>query len=93
MDAEDLVAELQEMDDEILTADGFEDALVGYVEQFGRPAVALYDRDACIEILMRRDGMELEVAVDYFDFNVIGSGVGDHTPAFATLRRKARVKK
>lgn len=72
----------------VLFADGFEEALIGYVERFtgseGRIAVALYDRRKCIEILMQQ-GMGLEDAVEHFEFNVIGAYVGEYTPAFATI--------
>ena len=77
---------LGDMDEEILLADGFEDALLGYVEIFNN-TVALYDRDKCIDILMKRDGMDYDGAVEFFDFNVTGAYVGDHTPAFATILR------
>ena len=71
--------------EEALLADGFEDAIVGICERFGAVPVVAYDRDKCIEILMDRDGMEDEEAVEYFEFNVAGSYVGDGTPVFLTL--------
>jgi hypothetical protein len=78
---------LSEVDPEILLADGFEGALIGYVERFGQPPLALYDREKCIEILMARDGMDYEEAVEFFEFNTLGAWIGDYTPAFATLRK------
>jgi hypothetical protein len=72
---------------EMLLADGFEDALVGYVERFGQPPVALYDREKCIEILMTRDGMDHDGAEEFFCVNVIGAWLGENTPAFASLRK------
>ena len=71
--------------EEALLADGFEDAIVGICERFGAVPVVAYDRDKCIEILMDRDGMEDEEAVEYFEFNVAGSYVVDGTPVFLTL--------
>lgn len=73
--------------EEMLFADGFDDALIGIVEQFGRPPVALYSYDMCITILMERDGMEEDEAIEFFDYNVIGAYLGENTPAFATLMR------
>jgi hypothetical protein len=73
-----------ELNPEALLADGFEDALIGYVEIFNK-VVAAYDRDKCIEILMRRDGMDNEDAIEFFDFNVVGAYVGEYAPAFLTL--------
>ena len=71
--------------DEIILADGFEEAFLGVSEVFGRPPLATYDRDKCIDILVKRDGMTYEEAVEYFDFNVTGAWVGDSTPIYLTL--------
>lgn len=96
MDVEVLKNELAEMEPEMLFADGFEDALIGTVQIFSK-TVALYDREKCIKILIKRDGMDPEGAEEYFDFNVTGAYVGDHTPAFATIvknpARRAPAKK
>ena len=73
---------LSEIDENILLADGFNDAFVGIVERCGQPAIACYDRGRCIEILMK--DMSYEDAVEYFDFNVSGSYVGEYTPCFIT---------
>lgn len=74
--------------EQALLADGFEDAFLGMSEVFGRPSLATYDKDKCIEILMERDGMTDEEAVEYFDFNVLGGWVGDSTPIYLTLWNK-----
>lgn len=69
-----------------LFADGFEQALIGAVCRFDlKTPVALYDLEKCIRILKRRDDMTDEDAREYFNFNVLGSYVGEHTPAFALL--------
>lgn len=72
-----------EIGEEILLADGFEEAFLGIAWQFTKP-MALYDRQKCIDILMKRDGMTDEEATEYFDFNVAGAYVGENTPAFLT---------
>ena len=66
---------------EALLADGFEDALIGVGQQFDK-ALAVYDRQKCIEILMKRDGMSDEEAVEFFEYNVTGAWVGEYTPIF-----------
>ena len=73
--------------DEVLLADGFEDAFVGMTEIFNRPPLATYDRDKCIEILMERDGMSHDDAIDFFNYNVTGAWVGESTPAFVTFMK------
>lgn len=75
-------------DDDILTADGFEDAIIGVVDGACRPPVACYDYAKCVEILMTRDHMEEEDAHEYMSFNVTGAFVGDYTPLFVHDWRK-----
>jgi len=66
----------------MLLADGFEGAFIGISHRFGFDApVATYDRETCIEILMR-DDLTREEADEFFEYNVIGSWVGDETPVF-----------
>ena len=62
-------------DEQFLSADGFEDAIVGVYD--GR---LVYSNLKCIEILMVRDGMSQEEAIEYFDFNVEGAYMGEKTP-------------
>jgi len=67
-----------------LLADGFDDALLGFGRQFNND-VAVYDYGRCIDILRSRDGMSEEDAVEFFEFNVVGSWVGPNTPIFMSL--------
>jgi hypothetical protein len=78
--------------EEALLADGFEDAFLGMCEVFGRPPLATYDRDKCIQIIIERsepsgltDEEAYEEAEEFFEFNVAGSWVGDNTPVYLTL--------
>jgi hypothetical protein len=68
-------------DGQTLYADGFEKAFVGLARQFNN-VLAVYNYKACIDVLMMRDGMSEDEAVDYMEFNVVGAWVGDHTPVF-----------
>jgi len=69
-------------EDKLLFADGFDDAIVGVSQQFNSLSVA-YDKDKCISILMTQDEeMTRDDAEEYFNFNVINSWVGEHTPSF-----------
>lgn len=72
----------------VLFADGFDEALIGFVNIAGPNGVyetALYDRDICIRILIERDGMTDEEAVEYFEYNVANAYVGKGTPAYASI--------
>ena len=103
--AESIIEELGELNPDALLADGLEGALIGIVARFGMGPVALYDRDKCIEIFTEGmecyedepcDPLEhgtcehiWEAAEEHFQFNTIGAWVGEGTPAFAVIKRKA----
>jgi len=65
-----------------ITADGFDDAIVGILSGCGRPDVVCYDYAKCVEVLMKRDHMSEEEAQEYMDFNVVGAYVGKASPLF-----------
>ena len=69
---------------ETLVADGLDEAIIGIGRQFNKNLV-IYDEDKCIKILMERDGMSEEEAIEFFEFNVVGAYVGDHTPIFVRV--------
>ena len=87
VDTQALYAELGEANEMALTADGFEAAYLGILYRFGQNPIACYDRARCIAILMERDGMSLDEAEEFFEFNVIGAGAGEGTPCFLELAR------
>jgi len=69
--------------DDILLMDGFDDCVVGVVEQFGRPPIACYEKEKVIRQMVD-DGMTEEEAEEFFEFNQIGAWVGERTPCFLT---------
>jgi len=64
--------------EDILIADGFDDAVIGIEEISMR---LIYSITKCLEIL-ESQGMSDEDALEYFYFNVQGSYVGENTPIF-----------
>ena len=70
----------EEVEEEIVIYDEFEDAIIGLADRFGMDTSVAYDYDKVIKILM--EDMSYEEAVEHFDFNVIGGWVGDSTPVF-----------
>ena len=62
-----------------LYADGLEKALIGIGVQFNK-RIAVYSKAKVIDIL--QEFMTLEEAEEYFDYNIVGAYVGDHTPVF-----------
>ena len=72
---------------DILKADGFEAALIGLgqIQKSSRCELrTVYDHDKCVKILVDRDGMTWETALDYMAFNVMCSFVSDNMPVFVT---------
>jgi hypothetical protein len=61
---------------EIMTADGFDDAIIGYCERSDK---VIYSIKECINILINQD-MSEEEAFEYFYYNVEGAYMGDKTP-------------
>lgn len=74
--------ELTELNPDALTADGFDDAIIGYTVSTFHPNVVVYDVDKCVEILVERDGMTPEEADEYLSFNTLCCYVGENTPLF-----------
>lgn len=72
------------IDDEIIFYYGFEDAFLGFTS-VNNVFVSVYDADKCVEILMENDGMEIEEAVEFFQYNVLGNNLGERTPLFLYL--------
>jgi len=64
-------------DEEILKADGFDEAVIGI--ELGTMRL-VYSVTKCLEILMVDDDMTLEDSIEYFEYNVRGSYVGEKTP-------------
>lgn len=64
---------------EILFCDGYDDAIIGLGRCFNEFKV-VYDRSKIIEILMK--DMTREEAEEFFEFNIVGSYVGEATPVF-----------
>jgi len=64
---------------DILTLDGFDEAILGVVERINLQ-VACYDRNKIIQILMR--DMSEEEAWEYYQFNILYAYMGESTPVY-----------
>ena len=73
-----------EITEDMLIMDGYDDCIVGVVERFGQPPIVCYDRDKVIKAHMK-DGMDYEEAEEFFEFNQIGAWLGESTPCFITM--------
>lgn len=73
---------IAELNPEALFPDGFEKAIIGHTMGHFSPIVSVYSYERCVTILMVRDGMTLEEAEEYMDYNVLGAYVGENGPVF-----------
>jgi len=79
MTRDELRALVAEENPDAYSADGFEEAFVGFARRCGQPTLAVYDVDKCVVILVERDGMTYEEAREFLEFNSIGAWVGENT--------------
>jgi hypothetical protein len=63
-----------------LKADGFDDAIIG-VDFNYEPAKLVYSKQAMIEVLIE-DGMSLDDAIEYLEYNVFCAYIGEGTPIY-----------
>ena len=67
-------------DESFLTADGFDEAIIGVDESSMR---LIYSVTKCLEILQAQ-GMDETDALEYFSYNVSGAYMGEKTPIWCT---------
>jgi len=65
----------------LIFIDGHDDAIVGVAQRDGE-AFVVYDQSKVIQLLRLRDGMDEEGAIEFFEFNIIGSCGGTNAPVF-----------
>lgn len=67
---------------DMITVDGFDDAIIGIASRYGNPDVLAYDVHQILQILMNRDGMDWDDANEWLDFNIAQAYMGNTTPVF-----------
>lgn len=82
MDNKELKECIAEYNPKALMVDGFDDAIIGIAERCGSVPLVAYSTNAIIKILMERDGLDSDEAYEYYNFNIVGSFVGEGTPIF-----------
>tara|TARA_R100000306_G_C4335174_1_gene122369 strand:+ start:495 stop:761 length:267 start_codon:yes stop_codon:yes gene_type:complete len=85
MDVKDRLEFIEDNYPDVLIADGFDDAIMGIVERYGMNPVVLYNKNKCLKILQKRDGMTESEAIDFYYYNIVGAYMGEHTPCFAEI--------
>lgn len=71
--------------EDMLFMDGYDDCIAGVVSRCGNPTIVCYDFDMVIKKLMAEDDMTEEDAMEWYSYNMLGSGMGDMTPCFIEL--------
>lgn len=78
------IEEIQEINPDALLCDGFDDAIIGMAERINLGPVVAYSVEKIINILINEHGLSYEEAYEYFDYNILGSWMGENTPVFIT---------
>ena len=79
--------EWAEMIDANLMVLGTQENKMDYAEAFlgvtdDDPPRAVYSEEKVLDVLVKRDGMTYEEAIEFFDFNIRGSYLGEQTPIY-----------
>ena len=72
---------IEKYGEDILLADGFDDAIIGVDQETGR---VVYSVQKCFKVLEKQGKTEVE-AMDHFYFNVSGSYIGEQTPIWCDM--------
>lgn len=87
MDIQQIKQTIAEQNEEALFLDGFDEALIGIAESNGSGMRAAYSYSKIVDILMERDGMTNDEAIEFYDFNIYGSYMGKNSPEFISILR------
>jgi len=68
------------MGENVLLMDGFETAFIGYSQRINEPVLAVYSWEKMVEVCTDRDGMTVDEATEYIEYNCLGAWVGEQTP-------------
>lgn len=74
---ENLMKNILENFEDLLVADGYDEAILGVSSK----EIVIYSIPKILEIL-QKDGMDEEEALEFFEFNIEGSYVGEKTPIY-----------
>jgi hypothetical protein len=74
-----------------LFADGFDDAIIG-MDMNGEVYRVVYGIEKMVFILMHRDSMTEEEAVEYLEYNVFSTYLGEGTPLYIYQMSSEEIK-
>jgi len=74
--------EIKDVNPDALICDGFDEAILGMAERPNLGPVVAYSVEKMLNILITRDGMTYEEALEYYDFNIACAWLGEFTPIY-----------
>lgn len=66
------IEEIKEFAEGAIILDGLDDAIMGIAEEFGNGYRIVYSKSKIFGILMNRDGMTEEEAIEFYEYNILG---------------------
>ena len=92
MDLNNITNMIKEYNPDAIIFDDLDEAIIGVGQQHGMNSVAIYDREKCIQIFADKFLKDSEneddaylSAIEWFEFNVECSYLGENTPIFVNL--------
>ena len=73
----DTILELYGDTDDIMFADGLDDAIIGFEPNMWK---VVYSRSRCMNVLIERDGMDEEESLEFLEYNTFNAYFGEKTP-------------
>jgi hypothetical protein len=78
----DWISDVITDDQEILLCENLQEAFIGLQYDGTDTPRAVYDADKILSILCRDSQMSYEEALEFYEFNILGSHVGPGTPIY-----------
>jgi len=72
---------IREQYPDVRIMNGFDDCIIGICSRFGQGDIVAYSLNKVIDKLTK-DGMSVEEAFEFYEFNQLGAWVGDTTPCY-----------
>jgi hypothetical protein len=79
------IEDINEQAEGAILLDGFNDAIIGIVEEFGNGPRVLYSKNKILQTLEDRDGMSPFEAVEFYEYNILGLFAGEQNPIFLII--------
>ena len=76
MEFREYIIEAYGSSDDVIFADGLDDAIIGFEQNLWK---VVYSKTKCIDILIK-DGMGEEKAVEHLEYNTFAENIGEKTP-------------